>query len=125
MEEIGKIIVWIISFIVILKVFGRKHTPSRPTTKMYGKSDNSSCKYCGNQDYGSGCVFSPTGYHEHNDTSDHCEYCGSTDYGSGCNYNVAGNRKHKHGIGNNKCRWCGTTDNGSGCVFSPTGYHEK
>jgi hypothetical protein len=81
------------------------------------------CRYCNSSSYGSGCMHSPTGKHEHRDDEKHCEWCGSSSYGSGCMYSPTG--KHRHGPGANKCVWCGSTSTGSGCMYSPTGRHEK
>lgn len=85
--------------------------------------DMSRCRYCDSKSYGSGCSYSPTKKHEHNDDEKACEFCGSKSYGSGCSYSPT--KKHRHGSGANKCRWCGSTSTGSGCSHSPTGKHEK
>ena len=123
MNELVKLLVLGAGFYLAFKLLPVKLPSTRPKVKRNLMSDNSTCKYCGFADYGQGCVYSPSGNHEHNDGSDHCEYCGDIGYGSGCNYSPT--RKHKHGIGDGKCRWCGFKDSGQGCVFSPTGYHEK
>ena len=48
--------------------------------------EHSKCRYCGSEGYGSGCLYSPTKYHEHRDSMERCEWCGSSSYGPGCLY---------------------------------------
>jgi hypothetical protein len=56
----------------------------------------SKCMYCGSENYGVGCMYSPNKYHVHVDDPKKCIYCGSTGYGVGCIY--ASNKYHIHGM---------------------------
>ncbi|NBV85375.1 MAG: hypothetical protein EBS01_03720 [Verrucomicrobia bacterium] len=80
------------------------------------------CRFCNSPSYGSGCLHSPHGKHEHNGDEGHCDFCNSPSYGSGCLHSPT--RKHRHGHGA-RCIWCGSPSSGSGCLHSTTGKHER
>jgi Fe-S-cluster-containing dehydrogenase component len=46
----------------------------------------STCKYCNSSNFGGGCPYSPSKYHEHNGDEKKCEFCDSSNYGGGCPY---------------------------------------
>lgn len=88
----------------------------------------SKCSYCGSSNYGSGCLYSPTGYHIHEDNSDdECIYCGRRDYGPSCLFSPIDGRNcrkiHVHGHGS-RCIYCGKSGvHGPGCLFAEDGNH--
>lgn len=86
-------------------------------------SNPKECRYCGKESFGSGCMYSPDGFHVAIGESSFCIYCGSSNYGSGCYYNNK-DHVHKHGHGEGKCVWCGQKLRGAGCLYSPSGKHQ-
>ena len=86
------------------------------------------CRYCGGVNFIGPCNFSPVGVHVALGVGDKCIYCGLNDYGFSCAFspgyypNKLG--PHKHGHDGKRCIYCGLPFHpGRSCNFSPTGYH--
>jgi len=66
-------------------------------TLITGTDRHSSCVYCNQQTYGTGCPYSPHRVHVHIDDPKRCIYCGQQLFGQGCPYNPT-SRIHVHGV---------------------------
>jgi hypothetical protein len=88
------------------------------------ESRETGCRWCGEDSYGHGCKFSPSGKHERVPVgADSCVYCGSSSYGRGCPY--GDDSKHRHGSSGDKCQFCGSKSLGRGCPHGPNGIHVR
>lgn len=99
------------------------------TQRSINRVDPFTCRYCGQVGFIGGCIWSPVGVHMAIVGSpDKCVYCGSNDYGRTCNFSPEFPSKtrgpHRHGHDGKHCIYCGMEGAfGKGCLFSPDGYH--
>lgn len=101
----------------------------RTMPRTINRVDPFTCRYCGQVGLIGGDIWSPVGVHMAIVGSpDKCVYCGSNDYGRSCNfspeYPSKGRGPHRHGHDGKHCIYCGLEGAfGKGCSFSPDGYH--
>ena len=99
------------------------------TPRTINRVDPFTCRDCGQVGFIGGCIWSPVGVHMAIVGSpDKCVYCGSNDYGRTCNFSPEFPSKthgpHRHGHDGKHCIYCGLEGAfGKGCLFSPDGYH--
>lgn len=101
----------------------------RTMPRTINRVDPFTCRYCGQVGLIGGDIWSPVGVHMAIVGSpDKCVYCGLNDYGRSCNfspeYPSKGRGPHRHGHDGKHCIYCGLEGAfGKGCSFSPDGYH--
>lgn len=100
----------------------------RTMPRTINRVDPFTCRYCGQVGLIGGDIWSPVGVHMAIVGSpDKCVYCGSNDYGRTCQFSPEFSQKkgvHRHGHDGKHCIYCGIEGAfGKGCLFSPDGYH--
>lgn len=112
-----------------VKATSSNRSVNNNTQRSTNRVDPFTCRYCGLVGFIGGDNWSPIGVHMPIVGSpDKCMYCGLNDYGYSCSFSPEPSPKslgpHRHGHDGKHCIYCGLEGVfGKGCNFSPNGYH--